>query len=170
MTDALNIDALLGEQADRPLTYKSKTFNLPGELPGTALAPFLAPDLGLIELLQDALGDADEDANVIELVLDVLKKQPRLPLDVLDAGKTALRELLGDAGYDEFMALKPSVPALFLIARSVVTEYGMSLMDFFGSDESSEADAGGEPSKPTSSDTTDSTPEASGAAPDTPTS
>lgn len=163
MTDGLNIDALLGEQEDKTLTYKGQAFTLPAELPAATLAPFLSPKLGLIPLLQEALKDADDDANVIELVLNVIGDKQELPMALLAAGKDALRDLLGDDQYAAFMALKPSIPALALIARGLVTEYGMSLMAFFGSDGSSQSNSDGTDSKQTSPTTTqDSTPEGSG--------
>jgi hypothetical protein len=163
----IDLDALLGESAPRPLGYKGQTFDLPGELPAEAVAPFLGDDLGLLDLIADVVtsdDDADDD-DLIELVFAALKSRPTLPKGLLEAASAALRALLDDQ-YDEFVALKPSVPAYLLLAKNIASEYAVSLSDFFGLGESSETDT--ETSSPTSNSTTDSTPEASGDDQETP--
>lgn len=163
----IDLDALLGESKPRPLTYKQQTFELPGELPAEAVAPFLDEDLGLLDLIADVV-TSDDSADLddaIELVFAALKARPTLPKGLLHAASEALRGLLDDQ-YDEFVALKPSVPAYLLLAKEITSEYAVSLADFFGLGESSETDT--ETSSPTSSSTTDSTPEASGDDQETP--
>lgn len=168
---AFDLDAAIGELADKPLTYKGKTFTLPAELPGGVLTPFLADDLGLIDLVVETLTHADDkDAegntkSVWDLLEEALRKQPKLPAGLIDAGRDALAALFGAEQWAEFQTLRPSVTAYTLILRGIATEYGMGLADFFGSDESS--DTAGDDSKETSTSTTDSTPEASSATPDT---
>lgn len=159
--NAFDLDAILGELTDKPLTYKGRTFTLPGEFPAVCLAPFLADDLGLVDLVTETLAEAGDDAAWDDLVVAALKKAPTLPKGLLAAAGEAFNTLLGDEQATEFHQLRPSVQAYAAIARGVITEYGVGLTDFFGSDESSAND--GEHSKPTSSTTTTSTPETSGA-------
>lgn len=154
-----DLDAVIGEIHTKPLKYQGKEFQLPGELPGAVVAPFLDDDLGLIDLVTQALAEADDKADVTDVLFEVLKRQPSLPKGLLNAANDALKALLGE-DYDDFQALRPSVTAYLLIAKGVVTEYGVGLADFFASDEPSESD--GETSKETSNSTTESTPEASG--------
>ena len=157
---AFDLDAAIGELAPKPLTYKGHTFTLPAELPAAVLVPFLDEKAGLIELVTEVIADAGDDDGLADMLEAVLAKRKALPRQLLDAAGAAFQALLGD-DYDAFQALRPSVTAYVLIARAVVTEYGMGLADFFGSDESSGDD--GEPSKVTSpSTTTDSTPDSSG--------
>jgi len=164
----INLDALLGEATTRPLTYKGQTFDLPGELPGAAVAPFLDPHLGLVDLITDLLKEEDTYDSLIDGAFEHLKTRPTLPLDLLAAAKAALDSLLEEHA-DAFYALNPTVPAYFVLAQHIVTEYGATLADFFGLGASSED--GGESSKPTSpTGIPASTPEGSGDAPETPTS
>jgi hypothetical protein len=174
----INLDAILGENDPRPLVYKGQEFLLPGELPASVLAPFLTPELGLVEIIAEVLKDADEDAGVGDLVdglFKTLSERPRLPLELIDAAKAALVLLLDceapDAGRSEaFFALNPSVNAYLQLGRALITDYGFGLADFFGSSDSSDEkeETGGDASPSTSSVSTDSTPEASGDVPETP--
>lgn len=164
----INLDALLGESVTRPLTYKGETFDLPGELPGATVAPFLNPDLGLIDIISDLFSESDTFDSLVDAAFGSLKKRPTLPLDLLAAAKDALDDLLGEEQAEAFYALSPSVPAYFVLAQHLVTEYGTSLADFFGLGELSEST--GESSKEISNTTTASTPEGSGDAPETPAS
>lgn len=186
---AFDLDAILGELEPKPLTYRKQSFTLPAELPGAVIAPFLADDLGLIDLISEVVaamgdddkkksedGDEDEDGkSFTDMVFDVLKKAPTLPKGLIDAATQAFRDLLDaeDEGqFDRFQALKPSVNAYLLIARGLFDEYGVGLTDFFGSDEPSENTD--EDSKPTSPTTTQEaekqTSEVSSDAPETPVS
>lgn len=176
MTNGFDLDAVLGESTDKPLTYKGKTYTLPAELPADCLGPFLSDELGLIALITDWLNEdsATVDAggkakpqtveSLSDMVFDVLRKRPNLPSGLLNAARESFVLLIGADQYAEFVAQRPSLAAYFAIARGVVTEYGVGLADFFGSPESS--DTAGDDSKPTSpTTTTDSTPEVSGDAP-----
>ncbi len=148
----IDLDALRGEAAQTPkeLRLDGQTFTLPAELPGDVLAPFLASDLGLIEVIAEALNGNDEDA-MSDLIFDALAKKPTLPSALLEAAANALRSLLGDQ-YEAFVALRPSVPTYMLLGRALFEEYGMSLGDFFGSGSSSDNED--ETSKQTSPTTT----------------
>lgn len=181
----IDIDAILGEQTPHPLTYKKVTFDLPAELPGEALAPFFADDLGLIDIVADVMG-AERKALIdpetgrpkidpetglpvqegwMDLVFRVLKSRPKLPLELLAAGRESLSVLLNTEAEraDEFFALKPSVNAYWVIATHLSGLYGFDLSDFFESPVSAPGETdGGESSKATSPDTSpESTPEGS---------
>lgn len=158
----INLDAILGESAPRPLTYKTREFELPGELPASVLGGFIDPKVGLVDLITEVFKEDDTFDSLVEAAFEFLKKRPSLPSDLIAAAKTAMDELLGEQA-EEFYALKPSVPAYFELAKGLFREYGMDLGDFFESAESLESD--GESSKPTSSITTGVTPEASGSGP-----
>lgn len=168
-----DLDAILAETEDRTLIYKQIQFVLPGELPGACIAPFLDPSLGLAELVAEIIAASDDekpgtdaDAGWMDALIDAVKNKPTLPVEILNAAKVALSELLGEKA-EEFYALKPSVNAYAAIAGRLIPEYGVGLADFFFSAESSPS--GGTESKPTSSTTTDSTHEGSGDEPATPT-
>lgn len=149
---AFDLDAILGELTDKPLTYKGRTFTLPGEFPADCLTPFLTDDLGLVDLLIEVMQEAADTDEWDDLLVAALKKAPTMPKGLLAAAGDAFRTLLGDTQHAEFVALRPSVQAYLLLARGVITDYGLGLTDFFGSAGSSETDA--EPSKPTSPTTT----------------
>lgn len=156
----IDLDVILGEFEPKSLKYRGTTYELPAELPGDVIAPFLDDDLGLVELVSEALADADDTAQVTDVLFGILKKRPRLPLALVEAARVAFERLLGTEQYESFMSHRPSINAYLAIGRGITDEYGVSLADFFGSDESSEGD--GEPSKGTSNSTTTSTPEVSG--------
>lgn len=177
----IDIDAILGEQEPKTLTYKGQDYTLPAELPAVSLAPFFARDLGLTDIVADVITANEGDEDWIDTLLGVLRKRPTLPLELVGAAKSAFSDLLDD-GYTEpaedeegtvrpsaeFFATRPSVNAYFAIARVLMSEYAVSLRDFFGSPTS--LPAGGETSSSTSEPTSDSTPEASGDAPESPAS
>lgn len=177
----IDIDAILGELEPHPLTYKGQTFDLPAELPGAALAPFFSETLGLIDLVADVMGaekkpiidpetglpkiDTETGLPVeeswIDLVIRVLKARPKLPLELIVAAKEALSALLEDRA-EEFFALNPSINAYWVIATHIGDLYGFGYADFFESAGSPPAETpGGESSKVTSSESTESTPEVS---------
>lgn len=180
----INLDAILNEGEPKPLTYKGVEFTLPGELPADVLAPFLAEDLGLIELIGEVLVDSqgekkvqinpenglpleDDDDGFWDSLVKVLSTRQTLPRELINAIKTAFTELLdieqeGQAA--AFFALRPSVRAYPALIGALAEEYGFGLTDFFGSVVPSQGPADGEESKPTSSASTAelSTSEASG--------
>lgn len=169
----IDLDARSGEAAATPKEFRlgGETFTLPPELPGDVIAPFLAPDLGLVELLADAIVNSDDDADLGELVLSQVAKRPALPTGLLSAASEALKVLIGEEQYPTFVAKRPTVPQYMALARGLFSEYGMSLGDFFGSPSSSETGDEQTPSKQTSpSDAPAPTPtsEASGETPATP--
>lgn len=172
-TSGFNLDAILGELEDKPLTYKGREFTLPAEFPAACLTPFLADDLGLIELIAEVLTDAGDDDDWTDVLASTLKKRATLPTQLIDAARDSFEALLDaehEGQFAQFQALRPSITAYVLILRGIVSDYGVELTDFFGSDDSSESD--GEPSKQTSPTTTQeaekATSEASSDAPETP--
>lgn len=169
----IDLDAVLGESEPKPLRYKGQEFSLPGELPGSALSPFLNPNLGIPQLIADLInaeeqaeqGGDDEDAGWVSKLIDTLIAKPTLPVQLLDAARDALAALLGEQS-EAFFALNPSVNAYAALAARIPTEYGTDLADFFFSAGSSDSD--GEQPKPTSSASTTSTSEGSGDAQENP--
>ena len=74
--------------------------------------------------MAEALKEADDNADWPELVIAVLKKAPKMPLELVHAAGDALRLLMDaetEGQHADFLALNPSVPAYLLIARGVVT-------------------------------------------------
>lgn len=166
----IDLDARRAEIAADPKEIRlgGQTFNLPAELPGDVIGPFLSPDLGLVEVIADAIGSADDEAGISDMLFAALGKHPALPTGVVTAAKEALVALLGDQHAD-FLAKRPSVPEYLLIAKGLFEEYGLTLNDFFGSPSSSDDEETN--SKQTSpSDAPESTPTSatSGDAPATP--
>lgn len=138
----IDLDARRAEIAATPrdpLRIGGEAFDLPVELPGDVLAPFLAPNLGLVELLADAIANSDDEEgdDIGEMVFDALAKNPTLPTGLVEAAKQALKALIGEDRYPAFIAARPTVPEYLLIARELFAEYGMSLGDFFVSPSSS---------------------------------
>jgi hypothetical protein len=169
----IDLDARREEVAATPKEIRlgGETFILPPELPGDVLAPFLAADLGLVDLLADAIANSDDKDEIGDMVFELLGKNPSLPSSLVTAGSDALKALIGADRYPVFLEKRPTVPEYLLIAQGLFTEYGMSLGDFFGSSSSSETPDEQTDSKQTLPDGTPAptpTSEASGAAPETP--
>lgn len=135
----LNLDQLAVEAGatPKPLVLGGTTFTLPAELPGSVLAPFLRPDLGLVDIISEVLLSAQGDRDGFgELLFSTLEKNPNLPAGLLKAGSDALEALLGDQ-YDDFLAKQPSVPAYMRLGQYLFETYGLTLGDSFSSSTSS---------------------------------
>jgi len=171
-TSGINLDQIIAEsqRAALPLTIAGVVYDLPGELPLDVLAPLLADNLNLSAVLADVMRQVNaagtSTVTVTDLIVDTLLDHPALPLNLVKALGEVLERLLGSEAYAAFWALRPTAVLIGALARQLATHYGVTLLDFFGSDGSSESD--GEQSKPTSPGSTDSTPAASGGAPVTP--
>ncbi|MFF4276118.1 hypothetical protein [Streptomyces sp. NPDC001536] len=137
-------------------------FLFPAELPADALDPILSEDLDLVGLLGD-LVQAQGKSAVGEIV-ELLFRRPRLPKLFMDAVKETYKVLLGEQQFAAFIAARPSIPDYVRLTVGLIKVYGVDLGKLFGSADSSESD--GETSKPTSADTTGSTPEESGSTPE----
>ncbi|MER5482640.1 hypothetical protein ABT024_05400 [Streptomyces sp. NPDC002812] len=146
-----------------PVLLKKEQFLFPAEVPADALDPLLSDDLDLVGLLADIVGT--RGATVSGEVVELLFKRPKLPRQFLTAVKDIYRILLGDEGFAAFTAVRPSIGDYVRLTKALVAVYGVDLGKLFGSDDSSEND--GETSSPTSADSTESTPAASGSGPAT---
>ncbi|MFI1012671.1 hypothetical protein [Streptomyces sp. NPDC020965] len=149
-----------------PVLYRDEQFIYPAELPAKALDPLLSTELDLVGLLRDVV-DASENPTA-SVVIDLVFKRPHLPRAFVDAIYEVHRILLGEEEYSRFEDLAPSLPAYVRLTMGLIKVYGVDLGKSFGLAGSSEND--GQTSSPTSADTTDSTPEGSGAGQETPAS
>jgi hypothetical protein len=138
-------------------------FLFPAELPADALDPILSEDLDLVGLLGDLVQAQGRSA--VDEIIELLFRRPRLPLLFMSAVKETYKVLLGEQQFADFLAARPSIPDYVRLSVGLIRVYGVDLGKLFGSADSSESD--GETSKPTSADTTSSTPGESGSAPET---
>lgn len=147
---------------------------LPPEVPLSVITPLRAIDDTIALVLRQAMTLAsDKDAAgakwaFSELVVDMLATSPDLPVKVVEVIEQISRNLLTSEGVDKFMAAEPSLPDIQALAKGVFRFYGVTLGEASPSSESS-TDGGGT-SLTTSSMNSDSTPEASGPPPETPSS
>lgn len=165
----INLDAIIDEaQRDTiPLILGGKTYDLPGELPLDVFGPFISLDISTV--LADiafAINDDKTDERLASVVIDALFEHPDLPLELVKAAGEAAKLLLGEEAYAAFWAKRPGLKVVRGFWKELANAYSVSLLDFFASSDSSEAI--GEPSKPTSSGSTDETPELSGDVPEIP--
>ncbi|MFJ2745309.1 hypothetical protein ACIO3O_37260 [Streptomyces sp. NPDC087440] len=149
-----------------PVLFGGEDLIFPAELPADALDPLLSDELGLVALLGEVLESSDGDAGVAEVVT-ALFRRPSLPRKFLTAIRNTYAILLGEQ-FDTFLQARPSLSDYVRLTVGLSRTYGVELGKHFRSDASSTSD--GTTSKPTSPDTTESTPDASGNDPETPTS
>jgi hypothetical protein len=137
---------------------------LPPELPVDVLEPLMNVDLDLAALAREALGamnssDADAQRKAVELFVDLIVANPKLPQDLIDAVREMGRLLLTEDGYARFVAKRPSLQDVAALVKGLAERYaslGESLR-------SSTPAADGTTSKPIlPATTTDSTSEPSG--------
>ena len=160
---SLNLDAQRREEETPDgikITLKGREFVAPAELPLDVFDPFFTDDVDLGGVLKD-LFDADDKKPTASVVFDLLVANPKLPKAVWHAIWQALENLLGEEGYKEFRAAKPSIKDAARLVKGLFALYGTSLGEAFASAESSESAL--PTSKLTSSSTTESTPAESGA-------
>jgi hypothetical protein len=147
---------------------------LPVELPVNVLAPLQQLDESLTLLLRSTMqvakgnNDAAAKWDATELIVDLLAANPTLPVDVLNVIRQVTVNLMGQDGYDAFLAADPSPEDIGAFAKGVFRFYGVTLGEASESSDSS-TDSGRTLSS-TSSDTSDSMPEASGTSPESPAS
>lgn len=144
-----------------PVLLRGEQFLFPAEIPADCLDPLFSTELDLMGVLADIVNAEDGSTTTGELV-EVIFRRPKLPAAFYGALKDIYRALLGEANFDEFTAVRPSVGDYVRLTKALVSVYGVDLGKLFKSDGSSESD--GQTSSPTSTATTSSTPEASGAA------
>lgn len=147
-----------------PVKFHGEQFIFPAELPAAALDPILSDELDLVGLLGDVINSSDGDAGIKEVV-NALFRRPALPRKFLEAIRKTYAVLL-EGQNEDFLARKPSVPDYVRLTIALARVYGVELGKHFQSVDSSETDS--QTSSPTSADSTESTPDASGFVPDSP--
>lgn len=153
------------------LRISGTRYELPPELPVDVLAPLTEVDVDvslLVRMVLDARRQAQESGEaaneaVIDTIVDLVVANPKLPVELVEAGKEVARRFLGDDGYDALVDYRPSMPDLAAIIRHVGRQYGVGLGEALPSSDSSEGT--GTTSKETSKSTTGSTSGASGKRP-----
>lgn len=164
MTNVLDLDAARDARAQARAEHTGPVelrfggeviAELPAELPVEVLEPLMSVDLDLAALAREALdamnsSDADAQSKAVELVIDLIVANPRLPQDLIRAGQEMGRRLLTEDGYARFVARRPSLQDVNELAKQLVKRYarlGESLR-------SSTPAADGTTSKPISPTTT----------------
>jgi len=167
MTDTmktLDLDAELREIAMPDgirIPFRGEVFILPAELPLDVINPLLDEDLDLAGIIKQVFASRGDG---VDAVFDVLLARPDLPKSALKAFHGVWEALFGAEQYEAFLAKKPGHKTYATLFRLLVKEYAVNLGEASASLASSKSDA--EPSKPTSSGTTSSTPAASDDSPE----
>ncbi|WP_433513898.1 hypothetical protein ACQP2T_61840 [Nonomuraea sp. CA-143628] len=139
------------------LRLGSAVILLPPELPVDVLEPLahLNVDTALIaRTVLNALKEADltkAGLTIASMVVDLVIQNPRLPGELLDAVRLMGRRLMGEDGYEAFVAERPSIPDVGALLKGLAGRYAFSAGE---SKPSSSGSGSGEPSTPTSSTTT----------------
>lgn len=153
--------------------------SIPTELPLDVLAPLRRLDEEITLLLRSVMqmmnSESDEQVqkDALGLVIDILAANPALPNTVIEVIEEMCKRLLGKDGFKRLMDLRLTRDDVAFLARRVFEFYGFSLGESQPSSTSSTTGQqdGGTTSLPTSGiTTTDSMPEASGDAPESPAS
>lgn len=162
------------EVADTPLMIQigdAVIGPLPNELPIAVLNPILNVDVDLALIVQEAMTaasskEAAAGQQMAELVVSLIVQNPRLPQDVVAAACQMGINLMGQDGWNDFCAARPSLQDITALVTALMGRYA-SLGEFLSSTEPS---TGGQTSKTISGSSTESTPEVSSDTPATPTS
>jgi hypothetical protein len=135
-----------------PVVLGGEQFMLPAQLPLEVFDPFLAEDLGLVEILRDFFKNSDDSDT--SAIFDALIDHPGLPKQIIAAIKEALAVLFGAVAFERFenSTARPGVGDYLFLARSLFGAYGVTLGEALASPDSSES-TGATPS-PTSPGTT----------------
>ncbi|MEU4229428.1 hypothetical protein AB0F17_34470 [Nonomuraea sp. NPDC026600] len=158
----LDLDAARAERTAAgdpfPLRFRGQIIcTLPPELPLDALEPLTEIDVDIALIFRtaiDAFKGQDADAatvSVLDTVIDLLVMNKRLPDEVLEAVKKIGRRLMGDEGYEAFLAARPSLPDVIAFGKGLMSIYGLRLGE---SPKSSAISSGGTTSTATSPTTT----------------
>ncbi|GAA2691789.1 hypothetical protein GCM10010412_082290 [Nonomuraea recticatena] len=158
-----------------PLRFRGEQIcMLPTELPLDVLEPLteIAVDIPLVvrTAIDAAKGQSPEQAtmSVLDMIVDQLIMNKRLPDQLMVAAKNMARRLLGEDGYTRFLAARPSVPDVVALVQGLMRIYRLRLGE---SSPSSGSSNGGTISTPTSPTTIPaSTPAELGGAPASPAS
>lgn len=187
-TDLEQLDDLLDLDADRqsraaaregrnkPMRIRfggEQIAALPVEMPLDVLSPLreIDDDLALmVRAVMQAMRAQGEDvtsmAQATELVVDLLVSNPNLPTTLLNVAAKVGRGLLGDQGYEKYMAQRPSREDIGALVKGVFKFYGLTLGE--SSAPSDSPGDGGATSNTTSDQNSESTPAASTQTPATP--
>src|SRR4051794_25959641 len=141
-----------------PVRLGGEQFIFPAELPAEALDPILSDELDLVGLLGDVIDSAEGDAGITEVVT-ALFRRPSLPRQFLAAIRETYAILLREQ-HEDFLKQRPYIGDYVRLTTSLTRVYGVELGKLFRSADSSANDS--QTSKPTSPDSTGSTPDASG--------
>ncbi|MGI5337654.1 hypothetical protein ACQEVS_09785 [Streptomyces sp. CA-181903] len=164
MTTLIDLDAARRE-VQHPdgiaVLFRKRRFVFPAELPATALDTLLSEELDLAGFLGDIA--ITTSSSIAGEAIELLTKRPRFPAQLWKGFQDLYEALLGEEQYKEFIGCRPSFGDYVRLTKALAREYGVSLGKLFGLSGSSSTS--GETSNPISSDSTGSTPEASGSNP-----
>jgi hypothetical protein len=145
-----------------PVLLFDEQWMFPAEIPADALDPLLSEELNLVGLLGDLVNSSASSA--VGEVVELLFSRPALPKQFLNALYETYALLLGEEQYARFVQERPFITDYIRLTKALIPLYGVDLGKSFGLGSSSASD--GETSSPTSADSTSSTPEVSGDAPE----
>jgi hypothetical protein len=162
-----------------PLTLGGRDIAmLPAEFPLDVLEPLVLGvnvDIAMVvRSVVDAIEAEDRAAaglGLASMLVDLVVGNPRLPVELVDAVKAMFARLIGQAGYDAFVAERPSPEDVMELGKGLLAKYGWSSVGDVLGESTSSADGsnGGTTSTPTSDTTSrDSTSVASGSGPEIP--
>lgn len=120
-----------------------------------------------IDMFNAAEDEAAGQTNVLTYVVEILAVHPNLPGEIIATVKEMAKRLLGEAGYEAYVATRPSPWDVADLVSALIDWYGLSLGESQRPINSSD---GGPTSNTTSSTTSGSTPEVSGPTPAAPAS
>ena len=147
-----------------PITVTADlTILAPAEFPIDVLDPLLSDDFDLVGVVKSALEHGDT-SEIGPMILGLLLDRPTLPADLIKALHDCLEILFGQEQYAKFRATRPGIKTIAFLITGLLREYGVGLGEASPSLESAVSD--GETSKPISNEPTESTLEASTAAPE----
>lgn len=168
-----------------PLRFGGRIIcELPPELPVDVLEPLTSLKINTTMLVSRALeafksGSAQQTGLILlDTLIDLMLDNPNLPAELLDAVRAMGQRLMGEAGYQAFVAARPSIGDVVALIKGLRGRYAIRLgeetpslktsPDGSTSSTPSPGDSpSGETSTPTSSTTTTaSTSPASGSAPE----
>lgn len=144
---------------------------LPAEFALDVLEPLTQLDLDMALLVQQAIANAtatDAARANMELIVNILAANPNLPREFVHAVKEIGKRLLGEDGYDAFMAARPTPWDVAALASDVFSWYGLTLGEAWGSSTSSQTTVDGGTSNSISKTGSESTPGESGSSPASP--
>jgi hypothetical protein len=149
-----------GRGEDVQVKFNGNVYSLPAELPSEVFDPLLDMKEDLAGIVRAvATVAAKANAQTVEVVMRVLTEHPTLPVQVIDILRGSLITLFGLEQWERFQASRPSINDIFALFMGLSRMYGVGLGEASGSSASSESD--GANSQPTTSSSTESTPDVS---------